>query len=494
MGDLSSPHDNIDVRVNNKITIYGNVTLIGSISVASVGFLFLGIWITQHWPDAIMLSSILVYGFVSLLGLSALGLVAALWVKVVIQPAAGAYQRVVEARGQDIRNKLVHTQDNGVVLVTETGNLEVIPLVTIEQRDIFHHKPALPPAPEQEEHETKVQLPEYVSYDEIRSYVPPGHTLLGVGADDTIESRPFTVLDTLWIVGGSKTGKTNTAALKVEEGYSAGRIFIVVDPHQGKDDCLSFAIAGYADAFLCPVAKTREQIIEALSLFKQEADRRLAGGSWQEEWTLIIDEVGALTGRPGARTREQEEMYNLISPLAYQCGWQLRGFGMSGWFISQTAIGLAWLREIAMTVIVHKLIQENQQKAATNSNREIMRDMSNWPRGRVFIYGLDIQGELLLQQPYFTPRTTNVPSVPSLVRNGQEQPAEPKYIPVPPAPAVPDSEERQADFSKTITPEERERIINLAKIPIARRNICAALGKGKSYYSTIQRVLNEEGL
>ena len=58
MGDLSSPHDNIDVRVNNKITIYGNVTLIGSISVASVGFLFLGIWITQHWPDAIMLSSL----------------------------------------------------------------------------------------------------------------------------------------------------------------------------------------------------------------------------------------------------------------------------------------------------------------------------------------------------------------------------------------------------------------------------------------------------
>ncbi len=81
MGDLQSPHDNIDVRVNNKITIYGNVTLIGSISVASVGLLFLGIWITQHWKDAIMLSSLLVYGFVGLLGLSALGLVAALWVK-----------------------------------------------------------------------------------------------------------------------------------------------------------------------------------------------------------------------------------------------------------------------------------------------------------------------------------------------------------------------------------------------------------------------------
>jgi hypothetical protein len=163
-------------------------------------------------------------------------------------------------------------------------------------------------------------------------------------------------------------------------------------------------------------------------------------------------------------------------------------------FISQTAIGLAWLREIAMTVIVHKLIQENQQKAATNSNREIMRDMAQWPRGRVVVYGLDVQGELLLQQPYFAPRTTNVPSVPSLVRNGQEQPPEPTDAPVPPVPAVPDCEEHQADFSGNITPEERERIINLAKIPIARRNMCAALGKGKSYYSTIQRVLNEEGL
>ncbi len=46
----------------------------------------------------------------------------------------------------------------------------------------------------------------------------------------------------------------------------------------------------------------------------------------------------------------------------------------------------------------------------------------------------------------------------------------------------------------SVSPEEREQIIELAKAGIPRREMCLALGKGKYYYDTVKQVLDEEGL
>lgn len=128
MEHTSSSHDNVDVRVHNKITIYGNVTMIGSLSVAGVGFLFLGIWVTHYWSQALVLSAIMVYGLMGLFGLALLAGVAALWVRFVLMPGAEAYERTVMARGQDQRNHLIHAQENAIVLV-QAGQLQVVPLL-----------------------------------------------------------------------------------------------------------------------------------------------------------------------------------------------------------------------------------------------------------------------------------------------------------------------------------------------------------------------------
>jgi hypothetical protein len=256
---------------------------------------------------------------------------------------------------------------------------------------------ALPPPRDEE-------IPGLIRYADIRGEVPAGHTLLGVGRGRRLETRAFSVLDTCWICGGSKTGKTNTVSLKVDEAYAMGYKFIVIDPHRNKPDSLYNAISGYSDAFLRPVAMTYEEIEASLRVFLAEARRRIAGGASSEKWVLIVDEVGSLTGDKG-KTEDQKRLFTLLYNIARMCGQELRGFGMAGWFISQNAVGVSWLRAFAMTIFVHKLLMENERKVATNNNMAIVREMDNWPRGRCLVHGLDIpEGQIILQQPLFTPR------------------------------------------------------------------------------------------
>ncbi len=248
------------------------------------------------------------------------------------------------------------------------------------------------------------EIPFPVNYADIRVDVPVGHTLLGIGRGRRLETREFSVLDTCWICGGSKTGKTNTVSLKVDEAYAMGYKFIVIDPHKNKPDSLYNAIKGYSDAFLLPVASTYDEIENALQVFLAEARRRINGGSSNEKIVLIVDEVGSLTGDKG-KTPDQKRFFNLLYNIARMCGQELRGFGMAGWFISQNAVGVSWLRAFAMTIFVHKLLMENERKVATNNNMAIVREMDNWPRGRCLVHGLDIpEGQIVLQQPLFIAR------------------------------------------------------------------------------------------
>lgn len=85
----------------------------------------------------------------------------------------------------------------------------------------------------------------------------------------------------------------------------------------------------------------------------------------------------------------------------------------------------------------------------------------------------------------------NVPgniSVPQDFRNAQEQPVKPFYD------SVPDVPENEASTLNSVSSEEQEQIINLAKAGVPRREMCLAMGKGKAYYSVIKQVLDQEGL
>jgi hypothetical protein len=118
--ERTSPHDNVNVRVNNSFN--GNIVIVGGIYVGGVSSIFLILFLVTHWQQAIVISGVLVYGVLSLFGLVVTGLIAALLIRLVYIPWKAA-------RAQENKNKILHHQDNAIVIVNALGNVEVVPLV-----------------------------------------------------------------------------------------------------------------------------------------------------------------------------------------------------------------------------------------------------------------------------------------------------------------------------------------------------------------------------
>jgi hypothetical protein len=200
--------------------------------------------------------------------------------------------------------------------------------------------------------------------------------------------------------------------LRVEERANDGHSFLGIDPHFFKDDSLFHAIyetldgqpGPYAKRFLKPMACTPAEQLAVLRHFLGEFNGR-KGGRIPKPWpkiTLLVDEVGALMD-PTTGDEDEEEIAKVLPSIARICGQEARNFHMGGIFISQQATGLAWLRKMALMVIVHQLLMQNEKVLAVNENKEVAKDMETWPIGRTYVYGVGFSksGPLTVQQPYF---------------------------------------------------------------------------------------------
>jgi len=248
-------------------------------------------------------------------------------------------------------------------------------------------------------------LPTNVLYEEVRRLVPPGHVLVGVGANGLVDTVAWAVGACIWILGLSGTGKTSTTVLRVEERYQAGHKFLGVDPHFFKNDSLTNAVKAYAGAFLRPLARSAEEANQVLTLFLNTFLGRKNGqikpgpdGRWPA-LTLIVDEVGSLMDATDALEKENAD---LIKRIARICGQEARDFQMGGIFISQQATGLAFLRKVALMVIVHQLLMASEKELVCN-DPAVRKDMERWPIGRTYVFGVGFgaNGARTVQQPYF---------------------------------------------------------------------------------------------
>jgi hypothetical protein len=254
---------------------------------------------------------------------------------------------------------------------------------------------------EQQEQELDTgELPTNVLYEEIRHLVPRGHVLVGMGRQG-IETKKAAVGACVWIVGLSGSGKTSTTVLRVEERHTAGHKFLGIDPHWFKPDSLTNAIRAYKSDFLLPMATTPEANITVLTAFLDEFNARKAGKRAQpwQPITLLIDETNALMD---PTTPEEKQVSELLPSIARICGQEARNFQMGGIFVSQQATGLAWLRKVALMVIVHQLLMESEKKLACNGDMDAAQAMKFWPVGRTYVYGVGFQeGPRTVQQPFY---------------------------------------------------------------------------------------------
>ncbi len=250
-------------------------------------------------------------------------------------------------------------------------------------------------------------LPTLVRYDDIRHQIPEGHNVVGIADTGLITKEDKHIGACVWIIGGSGSGKTSTTSLRLEERSSCGHQFYGVDPHWFKDDSLTNAVVGFSDRFLLPMARDTKEAKHVLSTFLKEFQDRKAGivAKPFQKITLVVDEVGSLND---PQCEEEEEVLKLLKTITRVCGQEARNFNMGGIFISQQATGLYWIGNVALLVVVHKLLKENQQRLATQSDdKQLFAEMRLWPKGRSYVYGMGLEegeGCLVMQQPYFEKR------------------------------------------------------------------------------------------
>ena len=249
-------------------------------------------------------------------------------------------------------------------------------------------------------------LPTNVRYEEVRPHIPEGHNLVGIGPNGIVTKEDRKIGACVWIVGLSGTGKTSTTSLRIEERAACGHQFLGHDPHWFKDDSLTNAIVGYSDRFLMPMARSNDEALLVYDAFLTEFNNRKAGKVPKpfQKITIVVDEVNSLA-EPEDEDEDGKKLLDKLKTIVRICGTEARNFNMGGLFISQKATRLYWIRDVALLIIVHKLLMENQQKLATNcDDKTFFAEMRLWPVGRTYVYGAGLEageGCITVQQPYF---------------------------------------------------------------------------------------------
>ncbi|BCL83191.1 hypothetical protein ccbrp13_56560 [Ktedonobacteria bacterium brp13] len=304
-----------------------------------------------------------------------------------------------------------NTQVNNAIIVQLQAQMEELKQATLQ---------IAAPLQGQGEH-----IPEIIQYRDVEYRVPHDRSLLGVYPDTgELEIVLPDVYKTAWFVGASSSGKTNTVYGKVADAVRWGAGVIICDIHGNgnKEDSLTNQLRDFHQHLLMPVASSREQIKQAIIKYMREfMSRREGGQPWTKKWLIVIDEVNALAKMPVTITEAEKKMLFeefgikikddvipmevLIKALVELCGYEGRGFGMFGYFISQKAAHLAWLRNAVTTVFAHRMVMDSEAILVANGDRKMAELVKNFKRGRTLVYGVDIQDPIILQQPLYQKNT-----------------------------------------------------------------------------------------
>lgn len=254
-----------------------------------------------------------------------------------------------------------------------------------------------------------------IPYVSIQDGIPEDKSLLGIHPEDgKLELVDPKRYQTVWFVGGSSTGKTNTVYGKVKDLVRLGAKLLVCDIHAYKVDSLTRKLERFPK--ISPVADTPKDIATAILLFIREFRRRRSGESYRDKWLLVADEVNATCNMVVKFTDEErreileefdlelkakgDKLLTFFKMVVEICGYESRGYDMYGYFISQKAATLSWLRNAVMTVFAHRLLMKNEATLAANDDPVMTKKLLELPRGYTLVYGFDFD-PMILRQPLY---------------------------------------------------------------------------------------------
>ena len=324
-------------------------------------------------------------------------------------------------------------------------------------------------------------IPPIVRYSEIANQIPANQTLLGIFPHDgSLKLTDWLKLKCLWIIGSSSTGKSNTVYGKALEAVNKGAKLLVIDQHATKEDSLARKLQSLSSAFVCPVAVSDEDVLQILSMFKGEFERRVSGASCKQKVVLICDEMNRMV--------RNETLKKPLQEIVAICGEESRGFGMFGWFISQKAAHLKWLRDSAITVIAHRVTRFEEALLACNDDRQAAKRLLEFPVGRSYIYGVDFDEPLELQQPLYDETVSDDDGVfPDTETNGDAVSL--RLLPTTDTLDDPSTKEK----NNQVEAATRETVRRMKEAGMPDRDISKFVGLSGRKYGMYQQVLAELG-
>lgn len=323
-----------------------------------------------------------------------------------------AYRALLEAATEQARkgyNLEMINPNNGATLKLTNPFPSSVQVRQVETSDQL----ALPSGTQQDK-----GIPDVIRYEDIAHEVPESMSLLGIHPSTAhLEIIPPDQLKTVWFVGGSNMGKTNTVFGKVGDCVRWGCKVSICDQHAFKADGLAGKLGAYKQAFLHKPAQSDDEIKNAILSFLAEFQRRRDGGKYTDKLLIVVDEVNGLCEHVIRVSREEAvmiyERYGVeikkerikmrvfIQLLVETCGYESRGFDMFGFFISQKAADLYWLRKAAMTVFVHGLLMKSEAILACNENEAAAELVTHFKKGRTYCYGYEVDHPMELHQPLY---------------------------------------------------------------------------------------------
>lgn len=354
--------------------------------------------------------------------------------------------------------------------------------VTVKELNVGNSEPLALPAP----------LPIAPAFWQIEPLIAPGHLFLGQSAQGPLWGDIIDLLSTL-IAGRPGQGKSTLLRGVCGQVLRIGGLPVIFDPHGSIVDDLG-------TSFQC--AESAQDIDDRSQWLLDHLDKRLAfrraGKREFKPLLLLVDEIPVVCSM-------SENALKAIRRIVLE-GRKIGMFALvSGQGVPASILGGTLVRD-AMSSRYVFLTTPQQARMAGIENETAKQMISMLEAAGDLSTGKAILATLANKPQIVAIPNTTTEDIRRLVarnaigkiperenisepfRNGEERLTEELYED---AVIVP---EKEAATLTSISPEEREQIIRLAKVGVLRRDICLALGKGKYYYEVVKQVLDESGL